>query len=59
MISGNLTVEAGGQAFVHGTVAGTVINNGGRVEIEGSVGQVIDNGGTTRVSANAQVSSRH
>jgi hypothetical protein len=58
MISGNLAVEAGGRAFVHGTVVGAVINNGGYIEIEGSVGQIVENGGNTRVSASAHVSGR-
>jgi hypothetical protein len=56
-IGGDLRVETGGKAFVDGTVVGAVINDGGLVKIEGSVGDVVDRSGTTQVSPKPQAPS--
>ena len=47
--NGDLTVDRGGSAVVSGTVNGSVINNGGTVEIRGTVTRLQANGGETTV----------
>ena len=42
MVTGDLTVERGACAIIHGTVNGVVINHGGHVEIFGAVDAVAD-----------------
>ena len=42
MITGDLDVEHGAQAIIHGTVNGAVRNHGGYVELFGTVDEVID-----------------
>lgn len=42
MIIGDLTVERGGKAILHGIVTGTVHNDGGHISIFGVVEDVID-----------------
>lgn len=57
-VCGNLNVEADGTAFVDGTVVGSVVNDGGHVEIRGSVGRVVKQSGTTQVDPDAHVNGR-
>ena len=47
MVTGDLTVKPGGTAYVHGMVNGAVINEGGNVEVHGTVDRVVDTGTTT------------
>lgn len=54
VINGDLTVERGGSAVVRGTVNGSVINNGGTVEIRGTVVRVQANGGETTIYGTVQ-----
>jgi cytoskeletal protein CcmA (bactofilin family) len=42
MITGDLVVEAKARAIIHGMVNGVVYNDGGRIEIFGSVDAVVD-----------------
>lgn len=49
IVNGDLTVERGGSAVVRGTVNGSVINNGGTVEIRGTAMRVQANGGETTI----------
>ncbi|MGY6570250.1 MAG: hypothetical protein ACXIVE_14745 [Salinarimonas sp.] len=44
VIMGDLVVEEGGAAIVHGAVAGALINHGGDVEVRGTVNCVHDYG---------------
>ena len=42
VVTGDLIVKAGARATIYGQVYGTVLNDGGQVEIEGSVGALAD-----------------
>jgi hypothetical protein len=44
LIMGDLVVEEGGAAIIHGTVTGTLVNHGADVEIRGTVNSVHDYG---------------
>lgn len=56
MVTGDLTVRPGATAYVHGMVNGTVLNEGGGVEVYGTVDRVIDaNAATTFIHPNARV----
>jgi cytoskeletal protein CcmA (bactofilin family) len=56
MITGDLIVKNSGRATVHGTVVGTVLNEGAIVEVFGMVGRVMDVGpDATRIDAAAMV----
>lgn len=48
--NGDIVVKKGAKLSVTGIVDGSVKNNGGVVEIEGEVGSVIANGGSTTIS---------
>ena len=48
MVTSDLVVEPGAHATVHGTVNGTVINQGGHVQIHGMVGAVADTSPSSR-----------
>ncbi|MEX3954417.1 hypothetical protein [Trinickia sp. EG282A] len=48
MATSDLVVEPGAHATVHGKVNGTVINEGGTVEIHGMVGAVADTAPSSR-----------
>ena len=50
-VAGDLVVEPGGAAVVHGIVTGAVRNQGAYVRVLGSVGQVSDTGGQPTVLA--------
>lgn len=54
-ISGDLIVEQTAEATVHGTVGGSLINNGGEVQVFGTVGRILDGTGRTRVEPNAVI----
>ncbi len=52
----NVFVETGGQAEIHGAVAGSVCNRGGQVTVYGTVAKdVVTDDGQTRVEETAQV----
>lgn len=56
MINGDLILESGSYAYVHGIVNGDIVNNGGNLEIFGTVnGKVIRKDGQTTVDTNAIV----
>lgn len=40
ILVGDLVVQPGGMAFIYGTVDGTAVNNGGAIEIHGTVNRV-------------------
>jgi autotransporter passenger strand-loop-strand repeat protein len=54
MVSGDVTVERGGYAVIRGSVSGTVINNGGTVEIRGMANRLQANSGETKVCGMVQ-----
>lgn len=58
-VSGNISVKQGGKLFVNGTVNGTVYNEGGFVEIRGTVGGLTTtNDGKSIVDKNAMVGGK-
>ena len=59
VIVGNLTVEPGGTAVIHGTVSGTVTNLGGCVEVYGAADALrdLDPDNPIRVAAGARIGS--
>ena len=42
MVTGDLVVEAKARAIIHGMVNGVIYNDGGRVEIFGTIDAVVD-----------------
>ncbi|SAL52687.1 hypothetical protein [Caballeronia concitans] len=42
VVTGDVIIKAGARATLDGRVFGTVFNHGGRVEIRGTVGAVVD-----------------
>jgi|SRR5215204_5243172 len=58
-VRGNLIVERGGVAVLHGAVSGAVINHGAHVVISGKAGSVQDLGDPpTQITRDAIVASR-
>jgi autotransporter passenger strand-loop-strand repeat protein len=56
MITGNLTVEAGATCELRGTVIGSVINNGGDLQVFGLIqGSLVRQGGRTTVDSRANI----
>lgn len=58
MCEKNIIVEAGAEAYLHGTVVGNVLNQGGYLEVYGTTGGHVDTteDGTTFIDPNAIVS---
>ncbi len=50
MNNGNISVAKNGKLVVTGTSDGTITNNGGTVEIEGTASSVVANSGSTIIS---------
>lgn len=56
MVCRDLVVEEGGKVFLRGMVSGNTINNGGELEIWGTVvGRLMKNSGVTRVHPEAAI----
>jgi hypothetical protein len=54
LMTGNLHIADTGSAFIHGAVDGTVINNGGYVEVFGTIGKAAGFG-ATHIAPSARV----
>lgn len=58
MVMGDLNVDDGGVVLAYGMVCGRLTNRGGQVDLYGTVGSLVDEGGRTTVYPGAVADGR-